>query len=191
MKIYTKTGDQGLTGLYGGERVLKNHQRIECYGTIDECNAAIGQSLSFLNQNSLTHSDFLFLTQLLNRIQNELFILGAELATPEQTKNHSKPKSRQIQNDDIVALETAIDTMEQSLTPLQNFILPSGHITSASLHLARTICRRSERLLITLHQTTPLRSECIQYLNRLSDTLFVAARFANHLYQFQDIAWIP
>lgn len=178
MKIYTKTGDAGETGLCGGERVKKDHLRIQSYGTLDELNAAIGIA---------TATDADFLAGDFSRIQSELFQLGTELATPSDKKIPIDV----IQPPAIESLEHAIDSMEKSLPPLKSFILPGGTLLAAQLHLARTICRRAERELVVLNRAEPLRAVVLQYVNRLSDYLFVASRFANHSKKVSDIPWLP
>jgi cob(I)alamin adenosyltransferase len=179
MKIYTKGGDAGETGLFGGERVPKDHARIRAYGTLDELNAVLGMSLSF---GPVPDS----LSQMLTRVQGELFMLGAELATPRGKKlNSALISSPHIEN-----LEREIDGWQKELPPLQTFILPGGTPLSAQLHLARTISRRAERETIVLHRAEPQRPEVLAYVNRLSDALFVAARFANFKAGCPDVAWV-
>lgn len=178
MKIYTKSGDQGQTGLYGGERVPKDHLRIRTYGTFDELNASLGVVLA----GPPISED---LRKRLSRIQSELFQLGAELATPR-----GKELKMELVGESLVSLmETEIDAMELKLAPLHTFILPGGAAPSALLHLARTISRRAERELVILHRAEPTRPTVLQYMNRLSDYLFVCARFANHEAGVADILW--
>ena len=180
MKIYTKQGDSGTTGLYGGVRVSKDDLRIQTYGTVDELNATLGIVLA---QTSLDPG----LKTRLSRIQSELFHLGAELATPRG----GRLTSRLLDSTEISALEKEIDQMEASLPPLKSFILPGGTPESAHLHLTRTVCRRAEREMVTLHRQDPLRAEALTYLNRLSDYLFVCARYANLKAGVSDIPWNP
>ncbi|MBI3534616.1 MAG: cob(I)yrinic acid a,c-diamide adenosyltransferase [Deltaproteobacteria bacterium] len=178
MKIYTKQGDAGETSLYGGERVAKDHLRIKVYGTLDELNATLGIVLAQNNvQDELKTKVF--------RIQNELFELGSELATP----TGKKIGFLVLGEENVLCLEKEIDGMEKVLIPLKNFILPGGSPISSFLHLARAISRRAERELIALHKIEPVRSIVLQYVNRLSDHLFVLARFANHLAKIHDVAW--
>lgn len=193
MKIYTKKGDEGQTSLYGGERVSKDSLRIHAYGTLDELNACLGwvlayrssaQSSAVLAQSELPSESFLSLALL--RIQGELFQLGAEMATP----SGKKVSSSLISSAHIEMLEKEIDRMEASLAPLKTFILPGGTEGSARLHMARTVSRRAEREIITHHRIDPFRAEVLQYVNRLSDYLFVAARFANHELSIEDVPWI-
>ena len=177
MKIYTKTGDHGETGLFGGPRVRKDSARIEAYGTVDELNAAIGLARC----ESLPES----VDQLLARVQNELFNVGAELATPD-------PQSRGMcftTTAHVERLEADIDHYESLLPKLTQFILPGGTRGAATLHLARNICRRAERRLVTLKQHEPVSAELLAYLNRLSDLLFVLARATNAAHNHPDIAW--
>lgn len=179
MKIYTKTGDQGETGLFGGPRVRKDHPRIEAYGTVDELNALLGKVRSGALPKDID--------SLLAIIQNELFDLGAELATPDPAKHGTNL----LGSAQISALESAIDRYEATLEPLKQFILPGGTPAAADLHLARTVCRRAERHLITLAAIEPISADLIIYLNRLSDLLFVLARATNHLAGLPDTPWHP
>lgn len=179
MKIYTKGGDTGETGLYGGARVPKDHLRIEVYGTLDEANAILGIACSVMNAADP-------LRNRLSEIQAELFQLGSELATPEGKKTGISL----IEEAQIVTLEQEIDRMESRLSPLKNFILPGGSQASAYLHLARTVVRRAERKLVTLSRDHSTREVTIRYLNRLSDYLFVCARFVNYEANTDDVPWI-
>lgn len=158
-KIYTKTGDKGTTRLGDGTRVNKDHIRIEAYGTVDECNSAIGIVLALALPKIIEET--------LTTVQHRLFDLGGELCLPGQSI---------ISPDDVVFLEKAIDELNQNLPPLKDFILPGGGMGASFCHLARTTCRRAERVLVTLHQKEPVNAETLKYLNRLSDYLFVAAR---------------
>jgi len=178
MKIYTKKGDQGQTSLFGGTKVMKNEARIEAYGTVDELNSVIGVVLT----HPLTEVG----EKILQDIQHQLFILGADLAT-QQTK---KAKIERIGNSEIEQLENWIDQLDKKLQPLMNFILPGGTHAGASLHMARTVCRRAERKTVTLKQEEPISDECIIYLNRLSDLLFVMARYENSEAKIEETPWI-
>lgn len=203
MKIYTRTGDDGLTGLFGGPRVLKDDLRIEAYGTADELNSVLGAARAALasfkpgpfdepertgeaapSEGSAGH----WATDLdawLERIQNELFDLGADLATPLK----AKAKVHRIGEDWIETMETDIDRFDKDLSALTAFILPGGSDVATHLHMARTICRRAERRVISLAKRDEINMWCAVYLNRLSDALFVAARLANHSLGIEDHTW--
>lgn len=178
MKIYTRTGDDGSTGLFGGNRVRKSDPRIECYGTVDELNAAIG-----LAAVSAAPS----LRALLTVTQGELFVIGAELATPGGARRPAGMEPLGLAS--IARLEVEIDAAETSLEALRNFILPGGCEAAARLHLARTICRRAERLAVALGIEQPVDAIVLTYLNRLSDWLFVQARWSNHAAGVEDVPW--
>ena len=169
-KIYTRTGDQGQTGLIGGARVPKDHARVAAYGEIDELNAALGLARA--------HATDRRLAVLLGAVQRDLFALGAQLADPTATVGTRKAKAA-ITAARIARLEKAIDAREAGLRPLTHFILPGGSPLGASLHLARTICRRAERTTVALARQQPVDSRVLAYLNRLADLLFVLARFEN------------
>lgn len=177
MKIYTRTGDTGETGLLGGVRVKKYDLRIESYGTVDELNAALGVVRAAQPSQRVD--------QILEHIQNELFGVGAELATPTSEGAHSG----RIEESHVERLEEMIDLCEAELPPLKNFILPGGCPTAAQLHLARTVCRRAERLVVGLSESGPVSPQIIVYLNRLSDLLFVLARFENARTGVPDVKW--
>lgn len=180
MKIYTKTGDDGTTGLIGGQRVRKCDARIELYGTIDELNAAIGLAAVAAEPAVL---------QLLRQVQSDLFVLGSHLATPEHEPPSKTAWLPPIEEQMIARLEQQIDAAEAAMTPLRNFILPGGTELSARLHLARTICRRAERLAVAFALDRPVDPLTVTYLNRLSDWLFVQARHANHRAGVADVPW--
>lgn len=163
--IYTKKGDKGETGLLGGSRVSKDHPNVSCYGTIDEANAAIGLAYSLSECGSVRES--------LREIQKKLFIVGAELACDDKSLNLLKER---IQTPDIRSLESIIDHYEEQLGPIKEFVIPGGTAASAAIHLARTIIRRCERLMVALSQKADVRAELLQYVNRLSDALFMLAR---------------
>lgn len=181
MKIYTRTGDDGSTGLFGGGRVQKSHPRIQAYGTVDELNAVLGTAVAHIP----TENRYESLTALLIRIQHDLFVLGSDLATPLDAKA-TVPR---IGDENISVLEELIDEMEGELAPLANFILPGGHPSAAALHLARTTCRRAEREAVEATESGAINQLAIVYLNRLSDFLFVAARLANSIAGVQDRIW--
>jgi cob(I)alamin adenosyltransferase len=177
MKIYTKTGDEGETSLLGGERVRKDNPRIDAYGTIDELNSVIGVSRAVWKSGPIDSE--------LGQVQRDLFDIGAFLATVAHSDRFpSVPEER------IGALEQSIDRMEAELSPLKNFILPGGSHAAATLHVARTVCRRAERVIVALHEASDEMARTIRYLNRLSDHLFVAARYANAKLGTADVAWM-
>lgn len=167
MKIYTRTGDQGETSLFGGRRVAKNDPRIEAYGTVDELNSFLG---------AVAVDD-------IPAIQSDLFEIGAHLASPGTSRFPGVDASR------IEQLERSIDEMERELAPLTSFILPGGSPAAAQLHIARTVCRRAERRVVALEDDSSATQSTLRYLNRLSDWLFVAARFANHRAGVADVPW--
>ncbi|MHC5201208.1 cob(I)yrinic acid a,c-diamide adenosyltransferase [Myroides sp. LJL119] len=187
MKVYTKTGDKGTTALFGGTRVAKNHIRIESYGTLDELNSYIG-----LIRDQDIDSQY---KQVLIHIQDHLFIAGAILATPvdkEILKNGNKRLNiARITSEDIEFLEKQIDQMDQSLPMMTHFVLPGGHTTVSYCHIARCVCRRAERLAVELSETEEIDPRVIQYLNRLSDYLFVLARKLSFDLKAEEIKWIP
>jgi len=177
MKIYTKTGDDGTTGLVGGTRVAKSDPRIECYGTVDELNAAIGLA-AVAAQPPLVGQ--------LRQVQADLFTIGSHLATPQDSpQRDSLP---QLDDSIVTRLESQIDATTAQLPTLRNFILPGGSELAARLHLARTICRRAERLVVAL-PSEPAVAFTVRYLNRLSDWLFTEARRANDLARIPDVIW--
>ena len=178
MKIYTKTGDDGTTGLQGGKRVSKSDLRIQAYGLVDEINSVLGIIL--------THELDSDLKNLLILIQNELFVAGSDLSNPDIANIKNR-----ITNSMVLNLEDNIDKFEGELTPLANFILPGGHKTASFLHLARTTTRRAETILVELSKTEQLNPECQKYLNRLSDLLFVMARLVNKRTNTSDVIWKP
>ncbi|MBC7782440.1 MAG: cob(I)yrinic acid a,c-diamide adenosyltransferase [Burkholderiales bacterium] len=181
MKIYTRTGDDGTTGLIGGDRVRKSEARLECYGTVDELNAALG--LGRVNAPIWVHP-------LLEPVQNELFVIGSHLAAPENDPTAQKYLPL-LDESPIARLEMQIDQAEAELPPLRNFILPGGTELAARLHLARTVCRRAERLIVNFSWDRPVNPVIVTYLNRLSDWLFVHARLANHRAGVEDVIWKP
>ena len=176
MKIYTKTGDNGNTGLQGNFRIAKSHPRIIAYGTVDEANAALGIVLT----NSLDDE----ITKILTEIQNDLFLVGADLSNP----NLSDVKNR-VTLDMVERLEQCIDKFESELPPLTNFILPGGDVAAAQLHYVRTVVRRAETQVVQLSEKDEINSNCIKYLNRLSDLFFVIGRLINKRKDIDDIPW--
>ena len=180
-KIYTKTGDQGKTSLVGGERVSKGDLRLDCYGTVDELNSVLGVLLSHLQAYGF-EAPVRFLTQ----AQNQLFNLGSELACVDEKLSTQLP---QILPEHITALEKQMDLLSQSLPPLQEFILPGGHLLASQTHMARTVCRRAERLCCNLAESEKIPESVIPYLNRLNDYFFVLARFFNHQLGITEVTW--
>lgn len=186
MKIYTKTGDSGNTGLYGGTRISKASARVEAYGTVDELNAFIGVAVSEIGDASLKNQ--------LQKIQFHLFTLGGEVATPPDKLVLANGKPRlpvTITEKETTDLETWMDAMDQVLQPLQYFILPGGGKGAALLHAARTVCRRAERCMVFLNEEEAVRPELIKFLNRLSDYFFIAARYMAMLNAETEHYWNP
>jgi len=181
LKIYTKTGDDGDTGLFGGGRVPKDHPRVTAYGEVDELNAVIGQARSV---EMMPRID-----EVLAPVQRDLFALGAMLATPDLEKMKEQLEKARISDARIAQLEQAIDDGEGELEPLKAFILPGGTAKASALHVARTVCRRAERAVIHLQRDTEVPQIVIVYLNRLSDLLFVLARVANKRAGAGEVTW--
>jgi cob(I)alamin adenosyltransferase len=178
-KVYTKTGDDGTTGLGSGQRVAKDSPRIEAYGTVDELNSQIGVALSVGLNETLVHE--------LAKIQNDLFHLGSDLCILEEDK--ARMPAPQIGASHVEALERLMDRLSGELPPLENFILPGGSRGAAALHVARTICRRAERLVVALSRQEKVGAHTVRYLNRLSDALFVMARLENKRSGVPDVLW--
>jgi cob(I)alamin adenosyltransferase len=178
MKIYTKTGDDGTTGLQGGKRISKSNIRIQAYGAVDELNASIGLILSSKIDAELE--------ELLKSIQNDLFVVGSDLSNPDLSSNENRVTSEMVVN-----IEKNIDRLENELPPITNFILPGGHEIASLIHVSRTIARRAETQVISLDESGIVNEECKKYLNRLSDLFFVLARIVNKKNDFEDIIWKP
>ena len=178
MKIYTRTGDTGDTSLFGGQRVPKDALRIEAYGTVDELNSVIGVTIAECDDEEIA--------RILAGLQRNLFELGADLATPRPS---SRKSVRRIEPRDSTSLEQTIDTLESKLKTLRSFILPGGSPLAARLHVARTVCRRAERCVVRLSRHEDIGDGLIVYLNRLSDLLFVLARFANSRANVPEMRW--
>ncbi len=176
MKIYTKTGDDGTTGLIGNKRVKKSHPRIASYGMVDELNASIGMILS-----SKLGKD---IRDLLTTVQNDLFVVGADLANA-----NLKNKSNRVTPKMVSYLEKEIDRLEEKLSPITYFILPGGDLIASQIHLARAICRRAETNMVHLSESEDINNSCLIYMNRLSDLLFVVARTINKRKKISDVAW--
>ncbi|KGL60730.1 MULTISPECIES: cob(I)yrinic acid a,c-diamide adenosyltransferase [unclassified Polaribacter] len=187
MKIYTKTGDKGTTALFGGTRVKKYNLRIESYGTVDELNSYIG-----LIKDQEINS---YIKESLLKVQNDLFTLGAMLATPPEKETLKSGKERlnipKIDSDSILFLENEIDKMDALLPQMTHFILPGGHQSVSFCHIARCVCRRAERLSVELNDQENIQNDIIKYLNRLSDFLFVLARMLSKELLVEEIKWIP
>ncbi|MCH4551261.1 cob(I)yrinic acid a,c-diamide adenosyltransferase [Aestuariibaculum lutulentum] len=187
MKIYTKTGDKGSTALFGGTRVPKHHIRIESYGTVDELNSHLG-----LIRDQNINADY---KETLIHIQDRLFTVGAIMATDPEKAVLKNGKERlnipKISEENIIRLEEEMDTMDAALPPMTHFVLPGGHQTVSFCHIARCVCRRAERLATALNDIEPVDANCLIYLNRLSDYLFVLARKLSYDLQADEIKWIP
>ena len=181
MKIYTKTGDDGRTGLFGGERVSKSDARVDAYGSVDETNACLGVARAAGLSPDVDAT--------LERVQAELFVLGAELATP--ASHRARLRLPLLAAEQVRALEAEIDRLEAVLPPLTSFVLPAGSAAASALHLARTVCRRAERAVVAIQSSAEVRAELVFYLNRLSDLLFVMARHQNQHAGVPDVAWAP
>jgi cob(I)alamin adenosyltransferase len=178
VKIYTRTGDDGTTGLFGPGRVIKSSPRVEAYGSVDELNAALGAALAVDRERWLAAE--------LQAIQSQLFNVGAELAT---TAPELRARLETVGDAEIATLERWIDRLEADLEPLTGFILPGGSPLAAELHRCRTVCRRAERRLVALHASEPLEPRLVRYLNRLGDLLFVMARWCNRRAGVAEIRW--
>jgi cob(I)alamin adenosyltransferase len=186
VKIYTKAGDKGETGLIGGKRVSKADPRIVAYGSIDELNSTIGVAISLLeSKNQKLFSD---LISVLVQIQNDLFIVGSDLADPNYS-SESEHKTPRVNEKMASALEPVIDKFENELAPITYFILPGGSVEASFLHLSRSVARRAETAVVELAKSQTINPAIIIYLNRLSDLLFVAARLVNKRMNVKDIAW--
>jgi cob(I)alamin adenosyltransferase len=181
MKIYTKTGDKGDTGLFGGGRVGKDHPRVEAYGDVDELNATLGLVRAL---EPMPRID-----EVIVPIQRDLFAIGALLATPDRDKMRASLEKARIDDSRIRELEVAIDQCEAELEPLRSFIVPGGTAKAASLHVARTVCRRAERRVVSLQQTEELPPVVVVFLNRVSDLLFMLARVANKRAGAGEVSW--
>lgn len=179
MKIYTKTGDQGTTSLFGGKRISKDDIRIDAYGTVDELNSHIGLLIASFNDQKL-HNEWIYL-------QSRLFTVGSNLAS-DPDKEMVVPD---ITNVDIEALEKSMDWMDTHLTPLKNFIMPSGSTAIAQAHVCRTVCRRAERIITALSRVSKVDPIIIVYINRLSDYFFIVARYIAYLENVEEILWKP
>ena len=187
-RIYTRRGDGGETSLVGGQRVQKDHLRIESYGTVDELNAFVGIARTTAGQLAAQHPRLAAFAAILKRIQHELFNLGSILATLPADVHPRQPRITPV---DIAQLETEIDLANGELEPLRSFVLPGGSRLEAELHVCRTVCRRAERLLVALAREESVPAEAIGYLNRLSDALFVWSRWVNQVLGAPETVWEP
>lgn len=186
MKLYTRTGDDGTTGLYGGGRVGKDHPRIDAYGTVDELNACIGLAAAACDVDRPVQRR---LREFFVPIQSRLFDIGADLATPEGSKGAAKIV--RIDQHFVAEIEAWIDEVDGGNEPIRAFVMPGGTELAARLHVARTVCRRAERLMIRFAHTEPVSSGAITWINRLSDLLFAMARRANRDAGVPDVPWVP
>jgi cob(I)alamin adenosyltransferase len=185
-RVYTRTGDQGETALVGGKRVPKDSPRIAAYGTIDELNAIVGLARTFNEERMAEAEDARWLDQILRRIQNELFDLGSELATPPDGRYEGMFQTTEAE---VTALERLMDECQEDLEPLKSFVLPGGGRVNAFLHQARTVCRRAEREILALSRVEPLGEAPLRYVNRLSDVFFVLSRWAAKRLGEKEYLW--
>ena len=187
MKIYTKTGDNGQTGLFGGQRVSKSSLRIASYGHIDELNSLLSVCRALNESDSKNKNDFL--EKILHELQQDLFVVGADMATPLDTSNASI-KIERISDKYVTKLEKWIDEIDLKLSALKNFILPGGTILASHLHLARCVCRRAERAIVALQSKEPINTIVVIYVNRLSDLLFMMGRHTNTIAGKSEEIWL-
>lgn len=186
MKLYTRSGDDGKTGLFSGDRVGKDHPRIEAYGTVDELNACLGLVAAAIDGDGDFWEDA---RSDLSQLQSRCFDLGADLATPEGSRNSDR--IGRFTDEDVVAIEAVIDRYVDAAPEIRCFVLPGGTEVAARLHLARTVCRRAERLMVHLGHAEPITDQAIRWINRLSDLLFAMSRAANHAAGVEDVPWVP
>jgi cob(I)alamin adenosyltransferase len=185
VKLYTRTGDDGTTGLFSGARVSKDHPRIEAYGTVDELNSHLGLAAAACGEHRFERR----LREIVGEIQSRLFDIGADLATPEGARNEAK--IMRLDDRHVEEAERWIDEIDGSNAPMRHFVMPGGTELAARLHVARCVCRRAERLMVTLNHAEPVTPAAIRYVNRISDLLFAAARRANKEAGVVDLPWIP
>jgi len=181
MKIYTRTGDEGETALFGGGRVSKAEVRVQAYGEVDELNACLGWAITQVASEPIRDR--------LQQVQHDLFVVGAHLATPEPRPGRRRPETPALPGARVAQMEAWMDEAERELPALTAFVLPGGTPGAAALHMARTVCRRAERGVVALAAAEPVDGEVLQYLNRLSDLLFVFARLENHRAGSADVEW--
>jgi cob(I)alamin adenosyltransferase len=187
-RVYTRRGDSGETSLAGGQRVPKDSRRIEVYGTVDELNAFVGSACESAREALAVHPGLATLVAILTRVQHELFNLGSILATKAEDVQPNQPR---IKDSDVDQLEREIDSMNASLPALRSFLLPGGSRLNVDLHVCRTVCRRAERLCVSLAREEDVPPETIRYLNRLSDAFFVWTRWSSHLMNVPEVLWDP
>ncbi|MEK6642503.1 MAG: cob(I)yrinic acid a,c-diamide adenosyltransferase [Planctomycetota bacterium] len=188
-KLYTKTGDDGSTSLFDGSRVQKDHIRVTAYGEVDELSAVLGLTASVLGTLGI-RPEWTLLRERLAIIQNELFTLGAELATPMEAGDAKQKRVPRIGPSEIARLESWIDDATAPVAPLTTFVLPGGSIAASHFHICRTVCRRAERAVISLSHEAKINPNIVIHLNRISDLCFAWARFANHVEGVADVPWI-
>ena len=186
MKLYTRSGDDGTTGLFSGQRVSKDHPRVEAYGTVDELNAAIGLAAAACVPKDDLHARLL---EIFSPLQSRLFDIGADLATPPGAKHEAKVL--RITDEHVREVEAWIDDIDADNEPMKTFIMPGGTELAARLHLARTVCRRAERAMVSLTHSEPVGDGSITYINRVSDLLFAMARRVNRQAGVADVPWVP
>lgn len=186
MKLYTRTGDDGTTGLFGGHRVSKDHPRVGAYGTVDELNACLGLAAAACDTDRPLHAELL---AVFAQLQSRLFDIGADLATPSGDRHEGK--ITRITDEHVREVERWIDTIDGGNKPMKSFIMPGGTELAARLHMARTVCRRAERVMIALNHTEPVSEGAIVYINRVSDLLFAMARRVNVDAGVADVPWVP
>ncbi len=186
MKLYTRSGDDGTTGLFGGGRVGKDHPRVDAYGTVDELNACLGMVSAACDPERPVEGRFV---EIIAEAQSWLFDIGADLATPEG--NAQEDRVLRIGDAEVEVVERWIDEIEERNEPMRSFVMPGGSELAARLHLARTVCRRTERRMVALAHTEPVSEGAVRYMNRLSDLLFAMSRLANRDRGVEDVPWIP
>ncbi|HXI41403.1 MAG TPA: cob(I)yrinic acid a,c-diamide adenosyltransferase [Bryobacteraceae bacterium] len=187
-RVYTRGGDKGETGLAGGQRIAKDAERIEAYGTVDELNAVLGVARNTAEELIEKHPAMAELDAILKRVQHELFNVGSILAT---LRPDVHPRQARVTDAEIAQLEAEIDKMNEGLPALRSFVLPGGCRLNAELHVCRTVCRRAERICVTLARAEPVDGAIVRYLNRLGDALFVWSRWASHTLGVPEILWEP
>ena len=185
MKLYTRTGDDGTTGLFSGARVGKDHPRIEAYGTVDELNSTLGVVAAACGTAGFEGR----LREIVAQLQSRLFDIGADLATPEGARNEARIV--RISDANVAEAEAWIDEIDDANLPMRHFVMPGGTELAARLHVARCVCRRAERLMVALSHSEPVTPAAIRYVNRVSDLLFAASRRANKEAGVEDVPWIP